>query len=194
MQVLHDILAGILAADGNILLWIQEYLRFEWLTPIMVKITHLGDKGFIWVVIGVVLLFPRKTRRAGILSLLALLSAHLLCNYVLKDYVGRIRPYEVIDGLSCIIGKVGSFSFPSGHTMTAFAAAIVIFKSRPARLGIPVMVLAFLIGFTRLYVGVHYPTDVIFGAIMGTLIGLIFFWIFGDKRYKEKARRKRRRR
>lgn len=194
MQMLHDILTAILNADGNILLWIQDNLRFSWLNPVMIRITGLGNHGIIWIIIGVVLLFPRKTRRAGILSLLALLCAHLLCNEVLKDYVARIRPYEVVDGLRCIIAKENSWSFPSGHAMTAFAAAVVIFKSRPRRLGCSGLALAFVISFSRLYVGVHYPTDVIFGAVMGTLIGLAFFWILGDRKYKERARRKARRR
>ncbi len=194
MEVLQSILNGILSVDGNILLWIQEHLRFEWLTPIMLKITHLGDKGFIWIVLGVILLLPKKTRRAGFLSLLALLSAHLLCNCVLKDFVARIRPYELVDGLQCLIGKMNSFSFPSGHTMTAFAAAMVITKGTRKRIGIPVMILAVCIAFSRLYVGVHYPTDVFFGAVMGALIGLIFFWLFGEKKYKQRARRQAARR
>lgn len=194
MDVLRKILTELLSMDGNLLLFIQDHVRVSWLTPILTHLTKLGDHGEIWIVIGILLLIPKKTRRAGILSLLALLSAHLLCNMVLKDYVARVRPYDVIEGLHCLIERPTDWSFPSGHTMTAFAAAVVIFRSRPKRLGIPIMTLACVIAFSRLYVGVHYPSDVIFGAVLGTLIGLIFFWIFGEKKYKRKARRARKRR
>lgn len=191
MQMIHDMLTAILAADGNLLLWIQDNLRTDWLTPFMIRFTHLGDHGIIWIVIGVILLFPRKTRRAAITALIALICAHLLCNMVLKDYVARIRPYDVIAGLNCIIGRENSWSFPSGHAMTAFAFAVAIYKSRPKRLGIPIMIIAVAISVSRLYVGVHYPSDVIFGAVLGALIGLLVFWLIGDKKYKEQARRAR---
>ena len=184
MEFLSHFFSVFLSADGRLLLLIQEYVRQDRLTPFMTWITGLGDRGLIWIIIGVLLLIPKKTRRTGLLSLLSLLCAHLLCNMVLKDYVMRVRPYEVIDGLYCLIERPTDYSFPSGHTMTAFAAAVVIFKNRPKRLGIPVMALAFVIAFSRLYVGVHYPSDVIIGALLGTLIAMIFFWIFGDKKYK----------
>lgn len=194
MDVLRDILTDVLTADGNALLLIQEHVRNAVLTPIMTRLTALGDHGIIWIVLGLVLLIPKRTRRAGILSLLALLCAHLLCNYVLKDYVARVRPFEVVSGLYCLIERPTDWSFPSGHTMTAFASAMVIFRSCKKPIGVPVMLLACLIAFSRLYVGVHYPSDVIFGAVLGSLIGLIFFWIFGEKKYKRKAKRARRRR
>lgn len=191
MEVLQQFFTGLMNADGNLLLLIQEHVRNPWLTQVMKTITTLGNHGLIWIVIGVILLFPKKTRRAGILSLLALLSAHLLCNYFLKDYVARVRPFDVIPGLVCLIERPTDWSFPSGHTMTAFASAIVILRSCKKPIGVPVMILACLMAFSRLYVGVHYPTDVFFGAVLGILIGLIFFWIFGEKKYKRKARRKR---
>ena len=96
MEVLQQFFTGLMNADGNLLLLIQEHVRNPWLTPIMKFITSLGNKGIIWIIIGVILLFPKKTRRAGILSLLALLSAHLLCNCLLKDYVARVRPFDVV--------------------------------------------------------------------------------------------------
>ena len=196
MEIINQIVSNFLALDGQLLLLIQEYLRNDILTPLMTGLTSLGDYGQIWIAIGVILLIPKRTRRTGVLSLLSLLCAHLLCNFVLKDYVMRARPYDVIEGIYCLIEKPTDYSFPSGHAMTAFAAAVVIFKNRPKRLGIPVMALAFVMAFSRLYVGVHYPSDVILGALLGTLIAMIFFWIFGDKKYKrlEKQRRRRRRR
>ncbi len=180
--------------DGQVLLFIQEHLRFSEITPAVTFITRLGDSGFIWIVLSIILLFPRKTRRAGILSLVALAGSLCITNFWLKNYVARVRPYEVISGLDCLVEKASDWSFPSGHASAAFASAVVIYKSRPKRLGVPCMILAFAIALSRLYVGIHYPTDVICGMLIGTLIGLIVFWLFGEKKYKRKARRRARRR
>lgn len=188
MEVLQNLIAPILAVDGKLLLLIQEYIRQPFLNDIMIFITKLGDKGIIWIIIGVILLFPRKTRRVALLSLVSLLCAHLLCNEVLKDYVARIRPYEVIEGLSILIGPQTDYSFPSGHAMCSFAAAIVYFRHQRRRLGVPMLVLAILIAFSRLYVGVHYPSDVVIGALLGTIIAAFFVVIFGKRNKKMKHR------
>ena len=88
--------------DGQILLFIQEYLRMEALNPIVIAITNLGNTGIVWIVLSIVLLFPKKTRRAGLLSLLALLGSLCVTNFLLKNYVARVRPYEVVAGLQCL--------------------------------------------------------------------------------------------
>ena len=188
------IINQLLQLDGQVLLFIQDHLRFAEITPAVVFLTKLGNGGFIWIVLSILLLFPKKTRRAGVLSLLALLASLCVTNFFLKNYVARIRPYEVIPGLNCLVEKATDWSFPSGHASAAFASAVVIYKSRPKRLGVPCLILAFVISLSRLYVGIHYPSDVICGMIIGTLIGLILFWMFGEKKYKKKARRKARRR
>lgn len=188
MEVIQKIFEALSLAEGNALLLIQEFVRYPILNDIMTFITKLADKGFIWILLGIIFLFPRKTRRAAILSLLSLLVAHLLCNEVIKDYVCRVRPYEVIDGLSILIARPTTYSFPSGHTMCSFAAAIVYFRHQPRRLGVPMLTLAVLIGISRLYVGVHYPSDVILGAILGTIIAAIFVLIFGKRNKKMKRR------
>ena len=189
---MNAIINQLINLDGQILLFIQEHLRFALITPAAVFITKLGNSGFIWLVISILLLFPKKTRRAGILSLVALAGSFCICNLFLKNYVARVRPYEVVNGLHCLVGKAHDWSFPSGHASASFAAAVVIYKSRPARLGVPCMILAFAIALSRLYVGIHYPSDVICGAVIGTLVGLIVFWLFGEKKYKKRARRRRR--
>lgn len=185
------IINQLIQLDGQILLFIQEHLRFSEITPAVTFITRLGDSGFIWIVLSVILLFPKKTRRAGILSIVALIGSLCITNFWLKNYVARVRPYEVINGLNCLVEKASDWSFPSGHSSAAFASAVAIYKSRPKRLGVPCMILAFAIALSRLYVGIHYPTDVICGMLIGTLIGLIVFWLFGEKKYKQKARRRR---
>lgn len=159
--------------DGQILIWIQENLRYAFLTPIVKFITHLGDAGIFWILLTLGLLIFKKTRKVGVMSAVALLGALLIDNIILKNLVGRIRPYEVVDGLQCLIGAQKDFSFPSGHTGSSFASAVVCFKELPKRYGIPLLVLAFLIAFSRLYVGVHYPTDVLAGMVIGTLVALL---------------------
>lgn len=188
MEVLHKIFEALTIAEGNLLLLIQEYLRFPIVDDVMIFITELGDRGFVWIVLGIIFLFPRKTRRAALLSLLSLVCAHLLCNEVLKDYVCRIRPYEVLEGLRILIDAPTDYSFPSGHAMCSFAAAIVYFRHQPRRLGVPMLVLAVLISVSRLYIGVHYPSDVVMGAVLGTIIAVIFILLFGKRNKKMKKK------
>lgn len=111
------------------------------------------------------------------LALLALAFSYLINNLLLKNLIARTRPYEVIAGLHTLIGAQRDYSFPSGHTGSSFAAAVVLFCRLPKRLSSFLLLLAFLIGFSRLYVGVHYPSDIIVGAISGTLIALVLLWI-----------------
>ena len=162
--------------DGNILLWVQENIRTDFLTPVVVFITSLGNSGAIWIAAAVAMLFHPRSRKAGILTLLALLGSLVINNMLLKNAVARPRPWTSVEGLQILISKPGGFSFPSGHTSSSFAAAVVMFKNLPRKLGVPAMVLAVMIGLSRLYVGVHYPTDVLCGALMGTCIALVVCW------------------
>lgn len=162
--------------DGEILLWIQEYIRNPVLTPIMKVITALGDAGIFWVLVAILCLCIKKTRRAGATIGLALLFSLIVNNGILKNAVARIRPYEVVEGLQCLVGRAVDFSFPSGHSGSSFAAATVIADLFPKRYGIPAVILAFLIAFSRLYVGIHYPTDVLVGILDGILLGGLALW------------------
>ena len=162
--------------EGDILLWIQEYIRNPVLTPVMKVITTLGNAGMIWILLTILCLCISKTRKAGATMALALLFSLIVNNGILKNAIGRIRPYEVIDGLQCIVGKAVDYSFPSGHSGSSFAAAVVIAWLFPKKYGIPAILLAALIAISRLYVGIHYPTDVLFGVINGTLLGLLAIW------------------
>ena len=163
----------LLQLDGNILLWIQEHVRNAVLTPVMTFITHLGDAGWIWIALAIVFLLVKKMRRTGVLMTCSLLGSLIVNNLILKNLVARTRPYEAVDGLQRIIEAQRDLSFPSGHTGSSFAAAVVIFLTCPGKIGVPALILAFLIMFSRLYVGVHYPTDVLAGMITGTLIAVL---------------------
>ena len=164
--------------DGQFLIWLQENVRSDVLTPIMKLITHLGDKGIFWILIAIVMLFFKKTRPLGMMAGIALVFSVLINNVLIKPNVGRIRPYEVVDGLKLLIERQHDPSFPSGHSGASFAAAVVFLVKGPKKLGIPAIIMAALIAFSRLYVGVHYPTDVICGIITGTCCAIISFMIW----------------
>ena len=162
--------------DSGLLLWLQENVRNPILTPLMKAVTHLGDAGIFWILLTLVLLILPRTRKVGLGSAIALLGSLVVCNLILKNAVGRIRPYEVIAGLECIVGRAHDASFPSGHTSASFASAVALFRQIPRKYGVPLLILAALIAFSRLYVGIHYPTDVLAGLVIGIALG----W-FGSK-------------
>lgn len=153
--------------DSIILLFFQETIRNPVLNPIFAGITTLGNAGAIWIILSILLCIPKKTRQIGIISICALLGSFLINNLILKNLVGRIRPYEVIDGLVPLVAKPVDASFPSGHAGSSFASGWVLFRNLPKRFGVPVLILAILIACSRLYVGVHYPTDVLIGTMNG---------------------------
>lgn len=170
--------------DGAILLWIQEHLRNDFLTPVFQGITSLGNSGWIWILITAILLLIPKFRKIGLMSASALILSLLINNMCLKNWIARTRPYEVVEGLKLITKKPWDYSFPSGHTASSLCAAVVYWRcSReykksgntafyfPSSLAWILLVLAILISLSRLYVGVHYPTDVLGGAVTGTFIG-----------------------
>lgn len=155
--------------DAAILLWLQNVVRNPVLNPIMIFITHLGDKGLFWIALTLILMIFRKTRRTGVTSAVAMVLGLLVVNIVLKNWVARVRPYELIEGLQLMIEKQHDFSFPSGHATNSLACAWVLFRRLDKKYGVPALILALLISFSRLYVAVHYPTDVFAGIIIGIL-------------------------
>ena len=168
--------------DGQFLLFLQDNVRNDVLTPIMTVITRLGDKGIFWILTAVILLCFKKTRPLGIMAGMALACSVIINNAILKNLVARPRPYlpENVggQGLKLLIEEQHDWSFPSGHSGASFAAAVVYLVKGPKKLGIPSIILAALIAFSRLYVGVHYPTDVICGIITGTFCAIISVMIF----------------
>lgn len=164
--------------EANLLLWVQENMRTDWLNPIIIAITSLGNAGVFWILLTLVLLVSKKTRRVGILCMMALLGSLIINNLILKNVIARVRPYEVIEGLKIIVKAPMDTSFPSGHSAASFAAGVVLLRNLPKKAGIPLFVLAWLIALSRLYVGVHYPTDVVAGILSGTLIAIFVQWLY----------------
>lgn len=158
------------AIEGSILLFIQEVLRNPVLTPLFKFVTTLGNAGIWWIVLTLLMLCAKKTRKIGCMMTVSLLGTLLINNMILKTLIGRVRPYDAIEGLIPIVARPRETSFPSGHAGSSFAAAGVLYRNLPKKWGIPALVLAILIALSRLYVGVHYPTDVLFGAVSGLAI------------------------
>ena len=162
--------------DLPILDWIQANLANPLLDKAMPYSTMLGDAGIFWIVVAALLAFTKKYRKIGFGMAFAMAMGLLVCNIILKPLVGRIRPYDFQEELgvtiNLLIEKQHDFSFPSGHTIASFeACTVMMLGSR--KLGIPATLLAILIAFSRLYLYVHYPTDVIASVILGTLFGVL---------------------
>ena len=147
------------------------------LDTLMCAITRLGDAGIIWILLCIVLLILPKTRRSGVILMAALLVDLVICNGILKPLVHRIRPFDVKTGIELLVKRPIDFSFPSGHTAASFASVMALYLAGEKRLWIPALVLAVLIAFSRLYLYVHYPTDVLGGVVAGLAAGALGYWL-----------------
>lgn len=163
--------------DIPILDWIQAHLISEPMDTFMYCITLFGEGGIFWIACTVIFLFFRKTRRMGVGMAIALAMGLLICNIALKPWIARPRPYDFAlehfgTEVWLLTGRLSDFSFPSGHTIASFEASVVMLKNSK-KLGIPALILAIMVSLSRLYLYVHYPTDVIISVILGTVFALI---------------------
>ena len=166
--------------DFSILYWIQENLRCAFLDVVLPFLTTLCNNGEIWIACGIALLFFKKYRRYGIFLLVALLLGSLIGNEIIKPLVARVRPCNAVSLLPDMLVKVpSSYSFPSGHTVSSVVGATVLTRANK-KFGFAAIPVAALIAFSRLYVFVHFPTDVLVGAILGFAIGFACV-TFGNK-------------
>lgn len=165
----------LLAWEGPVLLWIQEHLHGPITDAFFTFYTTLGNAGLCWIAVSAVMLMFQKTRKAGLAGLLALLVGFLCTNVVLKPLVCRPRPWLSVEGLAVLVTENDPYSFPSGHTCASFAAALAWRAYLPKWCGNAALVCAVLMGFSRLYVGVHFPTDVLCGALVGSLAAWVIY-------------------
>lgn len=152
--------------DEQIMLFVQDYLRFDLLTPIMKFFTYIGNAGAVWIVLWLVLLCRKSTRVRGNIMILAVGVTAIVNNLIIKNIVARARPYDAIATLETLVPQLGSYSFPSGHASSSIAAAValtMLFGKRGAWSFIPAVIIA----LSRVFVGVHYPSDVAVGALVG---------------------------
>lgn len=140
-------------------------------------ITRLGDAGIIWIILTVLLLIIPKTRKTGMIMMAALLVDVLLCNVIIKNLVARTRPFDVNTAVQLLVAKPRDYSFPSGHTAASFASVTALYLAGEKKMWKAALVLAVLIALSRLYLYVHYPTDIIGGVVFGSLSGYLGYKI-----------------
>lgn len=156
----------------------------------MCFITKLGDAGIIWIGLAVILLLLPKTRKTGLVMMAALCIDLIVCNGILKNLFARLRPCDVNTQIQLLIARPDDFSFPSGHTAASFTAVAALYFSGERKLWKPAFILACLIAFSRLYLYVHYPTDILGGIFVGLVAGyggnvIIQQWIEWKKRHHD---------
>lgn len=164
--------------ESELLLWIQAHLRNPVTDPLVSAFTQLGNSGVLFILLTLALLLYPKTRRVGLAAALGLLCSLLFTNLCLKHLFQRLRPWVDFPAILPLVSEGDPNSFPSGHTSAAFAFALAVFwadRRRWVRMG--VLVLAALMGLSRLYVGVHYPSDVLAGFVVGGLAGLTGWYL-----------------
>lgn len=171
------------AFELSILDFIQNHLRCRFLDFLMPLITKLGDKGIAGIILVVILLMFKKTRKIGLTAGISIILGFIFGNIILKNVVARIRPYDLNREITLLIYKLKEYSFPSGHTLVAFecATSVALYNKK---WGTFVIVLAVLVALSRLYLYVHYPTDVLAGAALGVIIALVAKQIVEKAIYK----------
>lgn len=158
-------------SDFQVLDYIQAYIRNPFLDNVMSFVTVLGNAGALWIMLAVLFLILKKYRKDGFALAVALILSAVICNLILKNIVCRPRPFTVNTYVNLLISPPYGYSFPSGHTCSSFAAASVLLKTAYKKISIPSLILAVLIAFSRIYLYVHFPSDVLAGAVIGIICG-----------------------
>ena len=171
----------------DLLHWFQSIhnIVLDWIVP---KITMLANGGWFWIVATLLLLLLPLYRKIGVHAAVSLIMAVIICNVILKPWIMRCRPCWLEPEVQLLVKIPHDYSFPSGHSNASFAVATAIFM-RNKKLGIPAIVLAALIAISRLYIFVHWPTDVIVGSLVGICCGIISYFIVNNvyKRHEKNS-------
>ncbi len=181
---MDEFIEKIYEIDHAALLYIQENLRADFLTPIMKTASLFVNIGILWIVLGLILIIRKKTRMIGIMTLTSLALCIAVNNIFIKHLFARARPFDTYKDLIPLIKKPRDYSFASGHTTASFASAGILVRFLQKPYAAAVVVFSVLVAFSRLYLGVHYPTDVLCGILIGitgsTLVYLLFKRKFHD--------------
>ncbi len=160
--------------DFTILNWIQEHVRCAALDIVFPAVTALGNKGWLFILIAIILVCIPKYRKWGAAMGTSLGLGFLFGNMLIKNIVARTRPYDLVENITILVDRLSDYSFPSGHTLAAFEFFTVVCLM-PVKKVYKVLagILAFAIAFSRLYLYVHFPSDVLMGMLLGTLFGVM---------------------
>ena len=153
-----------------ILNWIQAHLRCGFLDAVLPAVSRTADHGELWIILAVVLLLIRNQRKYGAAVACGLVLDLVSCNLLLKPLIGRVRPFAVNTAVELLVKAPLDASFPSGHTAASFAAVFAL-KTAGSPLWKPALAVAVVIAFSRLYLYVHWPSDVLAGALLGAAVG-----------------------
>ncbi|MCI6652859.1 MAG: phosphatase PAP2 family protein [Ruminococcus sp.] len=177
--------------DFSILYWIQDNLRNSFMDFVMPLFSNLQDGGLIWISIAVVMLFFKRTRYCGIAVLLAMGIDTLITEYGIKNIVCRVRPCNLVDDVNMLVEKPTSYSFPSNHSASAFAGAVAVMLTiKKKAWTIPAFVFSGIISFSRMYVFVHFPSDVFAGILLGSTIAVLVCYLMKKTGFKALLERK----
>ena len=168
--------------EFSILYALQE-IHNPVLDKVMLFITSLGDDGILWLAIGVICLFFKKHRKMGLQLLLSMLCTFVLGNLILKNIFARPRPCDIDTAVTLLLSRPHGHSFPSGHSINSMVAAVALFLNNK-KIGIPAVIIAALIGFSRMYLFVHFPTDVLGGFLIAVLVALAVDYGFRQMQIK----------
>ncbi|WP_294580954.1 phosphatase PAP2 family protein [uncultured Thomasclavelia sp.] len=171
-----NLLAKIQAVDYQTSHFFTKFYHHQFLNKLMIFVTGTGDFGMVWLGWILILSFVPTTRFLAQKMLLALLTATLVGQVTIKTIIKRKRPCHQFKDVKMLVAIPSDYSFPSGHTTTSFACATTVFYTYP-KVGIFLIVFAFIMGLSRIYLFVHYLSDVIFGMILGVIIGIIIMTI-----------------
>ena len=154
------------------------------LDKVMVFVSALGNAGIFWIAVGLLLLITKRYRRGGAQMLVAMAVTFIIGNLILKNLVARERPCWIDREVQLLMASPSDYSFPSGHSMNGFAGSVSLLCI-DRRIGIPAVILAAVIAFSRLYLFMHFPTDVFAGIVIGLVIALITNYVFWKKGWKQ---------
>lgn len=148
----------------------------DWLDTLMIMLSAIGESGICWIVLSIVLALIPRTRSCGLTMMAAMAMTFLLGNVFLKNVIARPRPCAVDTSVTLLVPFPSEYSFPSGHTSNGFSAAVTIFAYY-RKAGVAAICLAAVIAFSRMYLFVHYPTDILGGILLGTADALFILWV-----------------
>ena len=177
--------------DFCILYWIQDNLRNSVMDFLMPLFSNMQEGGLVWIAIAIVLIFFKRTRYCGFAILLAMGIDTLITEYGIKNIVCRVRPCNLVNDVDILVEKPNSYSFPSNHSASAFAAATaVLLTVKKKAWSIPAFIFSGIIAFSRLYVFVHFPSDVLVGIVVGCAISALVCYLMKKTGFRALLERK----
>lgn len=168
------------------ILYALQNIHNPLLDKIMVFVSTLGNSGIFWIAVAILLMIPKKTRRMGFQTAITMLIVFIIGNLILKNAIHRPRPCWIDESVELLVKSPKDYSFPSGHSMNGLCASVTLLCC-DKRFGIPAVILAVIIAFSRLYLFVHFPTDVIIGSLIGIISALVVNYFMNVRKSKVSA-------